>query len=67
MIGMPSAFALGIFSGILFLIRDLSQPAGCSKSHFHTRGRNKKQHLSASGQFSKKPQYFLKKGLLFAR
>ena len=43
------------------------QPAGCSKSHFHTRGRNKKQHLSASGQFSKKPQYFLKKGLLFAR
>jgi large subunit ribosomal protein L28 len=43
------------------------QPAGCSKSHFHTRGRNKKQHLSASGQFSKKPQYFLKKGLHFAR
>ena len=36
MIGMPSAFALGIFSGKFILyFRDSGTPAGVPLSHFH--------------------------------
>ena len=38
MIGMPSAFALGIFSGKFILyFRDSGTPAGVPLSHFHGR------------------------------
>ena len=42
---MRAAFALRIFSGIGFFIRDSEKPAGFSESLFHRRGRKGKRHL----------------------
>ena len=43
MIGMPSAFALGIFSGKFILyFRDSGTPAGVPLSHFHRKRRGGK-------------------------
>ena len=47
MIGMPSAFALGIFSGKFILyFRDSGTPAGVPLSHFHRSGRKGKLPVS---------------------
>ena len=40
MIGMPSAFALGIFSGKLFLIFVFEAPCGALQTHFHEKSEN---------------------------
>ena len=59
MIGMPSAFALGIFSGNIIFIFAFVAACGPLQTPFHGRGRYGKRHRMTENAERAKLVYFL--------